>query len=118
MQKVKIRPFIDDRIFAFDRSVNETFYLLQADEAISITDGIVSSVPVASVNETLDMREEVSPQFSVWGLATESLVFADITAFVHDALIEEGLSMEDVELSRWVFNVLVECGCDIADIIG
>jgi hypothetical protein len=117
IQKVTLRPLVIDTLFIFDSSQRETFYWLLGDEAFEIADGVVGSVPVAAVSELLGIGEEAAAQFEFGGLANESLVFEDITAFVHDAIIEEGLGMEDVELARWVFNVLIECGCDVADII-
>jgi hypothetical protein len=46
------------------------------------------------------------------------LIFTDINAFTHDLIIEEGIALEDVDLARWVYSVLVELNFDIADIIG
>jgi hypothetical protein len=45
------------------------------------------------------------------------LIFTDIATFAHDLIIEEGIALGDVDLARWVHNVLVELNFDIADII-
>ncbi len=109
---------INDTVFAFDDSDAERYYLLLADETFAITDGEVSCLTaVDPINETLGISETVSPQTVFTGLATESLVFTDISTFVHDLIIQEGLALGDVELTRWVFNVLIESGCDTVDII-
>jgi hypothetical protein len=55
---------------------------------------------------------------SLVALASESLIFVDIGSYIHGLVIEEGLTLNDVQLLRWVFAVLVESGCDIGDIIG
>jgi hypothetical protein len=108
---------INDTVFGFDDSDAERYYLLLVDETIAITDGEISFIGVDNVGEILGISEAVSPQAVFTGLATESLVFADISAFILEIIIEEGFALGDVELTRWVFNVLIESGCDIADII-
>ena len=121
MQQVKIQPFIDDYFFTWDEGTHEKFYLCQADETIEIADGQVSFVAGSdfdTIDERLGIAETATGQVNFIKLATESLVFADISSFVHDLIVEEGLALGDVELARWVFNVLVASGCDIGDIIG
>jgi len=109
---------INDAVFAFDKADAERFYLCLAEDTITIVDGEVSFVTLdAGAGETLGISDAVFPQTAFTGLATESLIFTDIAAFAHDLIIEEGLALEDVELARWVHNVLVELNFDIADII-
>jgi hypothetical protein len=109
---------INDTVFAFDKADAERFYLCLAEDAITIADGEVSFVTRDAVaGETLGISDAVFPQIAFTGLATESLVFTDISTFVHELIIEEGIALEDVDLARWVHNVLVELNFDIADII-
>ena len=119
--KVKVVQIMDERFFIFDAGTHEKYYLLTAADTIAIMDGEVSFVAVATVgtvNEALGISETASPQTAFMKLATESLVFADVSNYVQELIIEEGLAMGDVELSQWVFNVLIESGCNVADIIG
>jgi hypothetical protein len=114
---ILVLHLIDDRVFLFDASDAERYYLLLADETIEITDGEVSFVDAGTIGETMCIRDTVSPQTVFMLLATESLAFVDIDSFIHGVIVEEGLGMGDVDLARWVFNVLVESGCDTSDII-
>jgi hypothetical protein len=116
---IRVLHYINDTVFAFDEAISERFYLCLADEGIAIADGQVSFVNFdIDIGETLDISEDASPQTVFTGLATESLIFTDINAFTHDLIIEEGIALEDVDLARWVYSVLVELNFDIADIIG
>jgi hypothetical protein len=118
---IKVLHIVEDLLFAFDASVSEKFYLHLADETITITEGEVSFVPVSAVgdiNEVLGIGETVFPQYVFGSLATESMKFADVSTFVRELIIQEGLDMGDVDLARWVFCVLVESGCSVSDIVG
>ena len=120
VQRVKIRPLIDDRFFVWDTSDRARFYVCLANETIAIADGQVSFVAgrdFDTILETFGISEAITQSAVYLRLASESLVFADISSFVHDLIVEEGIALGDVELTRWVFQVLIESGCDIADII-
>lgn len=117
---VKVKHLLDERVFAFDSANVERFYVCQASDTFAMTDGEVSLVSIDTVGEVVEalgMGDAACPQTVSMRLATESLTFADISTLVHEFVIEEGLDMGDVALARWVFNVLIESGCDIADII-
>ena len=119
--KVKVLHIMDESFFIFDTGTHEKYYLLTAADTITIMDNNVSFVAVVGVDtisEIIGFSGTVSHQAIFMKLATESLVFSDISNWVHELIIEEGLAMGDVELARWVFNVLAESGCDLADIIG
>lgn len=118
--QVAVLHRIDDYVFIFDEAEHGRYFLCQADETIAITDGEVSYVAVTTVGaieEVLGIAADTSSKATFGALATESLLFADIPTFTQDLIIEEGIAFGDVELTRWVFNVLIESGCDIADII-
>ena len=112
--RIKVQHILNDTVLGFDDGTYETFYLLLADEAIAITDGQSSSV-VDKVVESLGIGDEVSPKAVFIRLATESLNFTDIDTLIQELIIEEGIGLGDVELTRWVFNVLIECGFDITE---
>ena len=119
--QVTVLHIMDERFFIFDEGTHEKYYLLVAADTFAIMEDEVSFRAINSVGtvvEGLGLSEEVSMCPAFTALATESLIFADIPTLVQEILIEEGLELGDVELTRWVFNVLVESGFDIADIIG
>ena len=121
MPLVKVLHLVDERVFIFDAGTHEKYYLLTAADTIAIMEDEVSFRAidiVGLVSETFGISGTATTQATFVKLATESLVFADISTFVHDLIIQEGLALGDVELTRWVFNVLIEIGCDLADIIG
>lgn len=118
---LKVLHIIDDRFFIFDAGTHEKYYLLTAADTIAIMDDEVSFGAVVGVDPIVDalgISETVSTQAIFTRLAAESLTFADMPALLQEFLIEEGLEIGDVELTRWVFNVLAESGFDVADIIG
>jgi hypothetical protein len=119
--RVKVLHLIDDRMFIFDAGTHEKYYLLTAADTIAIMEDSVSFRAVSGVGaiiEVLGISEAISTQSVFMRLAVESLTFTDISALHQVFLIEEGLEMGDVDLARWVFNVLAESGCNAADIIG
>ena len=118
---LKVKHLIDDRVFIFDAGTHEKYYLLMAADTIAIMENEVSFRAISGVGaivEALGVSETVFTQAAFTRLAAESLTFADIPALLQEFLIEEGLDMGDVDLARWVFNVLAESGFDAADIIG
>jgi hypothetical protein len=119
--RVSVLHILDDRVFIFDEGTHEKYYLLTAADTIAIMEDQVSFRAISGVDpivEALGISETVSTQTVFMRLAAESLTFADIPALLQEFLIEEGLEMGDVDLARWVFNVLAESGFDVADIIG
>jgi len=111
--------YTEDVFHTEDDSVSERYYLCLADDTVELVD---SAVTFLSLDETALERFNVSatavPVGAFVGLASESLTFRDIDTYIQGIIIQEGIAMGDVELTRWVFNVLVESGCDTADIIG
>lgn len=115
---LKVKHAIDDRFFTYDTAEADRFYVVVAADTFSISDGQVSFVAIPGlVEEILSAVDTPTYPVIFGGLAVESLAFTDIAAFACELIIEEGLHMGDVELSRWVFGVLIECGFDVADII-
>lgn len=107
---------IEDTINAEDASVSERYYLLLADETVDMTDGEVTFLSLdLTAAETFNASDTAAPVASFGALASESLVFTDIDSFIQELIIEEGLDFGDVELTRWVFNVLIATGFDIAE---
>jgi hypothetical protein len=107
---------IEDTINAGDASVSERYYLLLADETVDMTDGEVTFLSLdLTAAETFNASDTAAPVASFGALASESLVFTDIDSFIQELIIEEGLDFGDVELTRWVFNVLIATGFDIAE---
>ena len=120
-QKSKTKHLVEEAVFIFDAGTHEKYYLLVPADTFAIMEDEVSFRAINSVGavvEGLGLSEAVSIRPSFMALATESLIFADISTFVQEILIEEGLDLGDVELTRWAFHVLIESGCNIADIIG
>jgi hypothetical protein len=110
---------VADEIHAESDAIPERYYVCLADEIVDMTDGEVSFLSFDElVAERVHSSDVAVPVGSLVALASESLVFADIDSYIQGLIIEEGLALEDVELLRWVFEVLVESGCDIGDIIG
>jgi hypothetical protein len=114
---LKVWHYLADRVFIFDAADTEKYYLLVADEALVIEDGEVSYIAGDTVIEALRFGDVSASHGYFTGLATESLVFADIASFVHEIILEEGIEFGDVELTRWVYQVLAAEGFDLADII-
>lgn len=116
--RLAVIHLINDTVFAFDEGTHERYYLCQANDIIEITDGEVGLVAVNTVgliSEILGFKEMASTQTVFIKLATESLVFSDISAFVHEIVIQEVLGLGDEELSKWMFNLLIASGLDISD---
>jgi hypothetical protein len=108
----------EEELHAEDESVSERYYLCLADETVEMTDGEVMFLSLnKAAQDTFNASATAVPMAVFGGLASESLIFTDIDSYIHGLIIEEGLDLGDVELTRWVFNVLIESGCDIADII-
>jgi hypothetical protein len=109
----------EDAFRTEDDSVSERFYLCLADDTVELVD---SAVTFLSLDETALERFNASatavPVGTFVGLACESLTFRDIDTYIQGIIIQEDIAMGDVELTRWVFNVMVESGCDTTDIIG
>ena len=119
--QLKVSHLVDDRVFIFDEGRHEKYYLLVASDTIAILDEEVSFGVVVGVDpivEDLGINESISSQAVFMRLAVESLAFIDVPALLQGFLIEEGFEIGDVDLARWVFNVLAESGFDVADIIG
>lgn len=116
----KVTHALAERMLVYDKAVDERFYLLLAESTFAITDGEVQYVGVdyRTLAETIGISGVAASAGVLSGLAMESVTFADITAFVNELIIEDGLAMGDVELERWVINVMVESVCSITDIIG
>jgi hypothetical protein len=70
-----------------------------------------------SVAETFNASATTVMMGTFVALASESLIFTDIDSYIHGLIIEEGLAFGDVELTKWVVNVLIESGCNVSDII-
>jgi hypothetical protein len=94
------------------------FYIHVVDEDLTLTDGEVSFLSVKrTVAETLHIDSSATAMGEFVGLATESLIFADIDSLIHGLSIADSFGAEDATLETWVFNVLVELGFNVADII-
>ncbi len=108
----------EESLHSVDTAVSERYYLCLADETVDLTDGEVTFLSLKkSIVETLHASATTVTLGRFGGLASESLIFADIDSYVHGLIIEEGLAFGDVDLTRWVFNVLIESGCNVAEII-
>jgi hypothetical protein len=108
-----------DSFNASDVSESERYYICLADDTVELADGAVTFLSLNNTAfETFNASATAVPVGTFVGLASESLTFRDIDSYIQGITIQEGIAMGDVELTRWVFNVLVESGCDIADIIG
>jgi hypothetical protein len=114
---LKVLHALSDTVFAFDAAETEKYYLLMADEALTIADGQVSYIAGDTIIEAFGFIDTSGSTATLTALATESLVFADIATFVHEIIIEEGLAIGDVELTKWVYQVLIETGFDLGEII-
>lgn len=114
---LKVLHTLSDVFLAFDAVETEKYYLLVADEALVINDGEVSYIAGDTIIEDLGLSDASASQGYFTGLATESLVFADIATFVHEIIIEEGIAIGDVELTMWVYQVLIETGFGLEEII-
>ena len=109
----------EDSFNACDVSESERYYICLADDAVEMTSGTVTFLSLSKTAlETFNSSDTAVPSGTFVGLAHESLAFRDIDSCIHGIIIQEGIAMGDVELARWVFNVLLESGCDVADIIG
>ena len=108
----------EESLHSVDTAVSERYYLCLADETVDLTDGEVTFLSLQkSIVETLHASATTVTLGRFGGLASESLIFADIDSYIHGLIIEEGLAFGDVDLTRWVFNVLIESGCNVAEII-
>jgi len=109
----------EDSFNAGDISESERYYICLADDTVELVDGAVTFLSLdETALETFNASATAVPVGTFVGLASESLTFRDIDSYIQGIIIQEGLDLGDVELTRWAFNVLVESGCDIADIIG
>lgn len=108
----------EDTFNAGDASQSERYYICLADDTVEITSGTVTFLSLSKTAlEAFNSSDTAVPSGTFVGLAHESLAFRDIESCIHGIIIQEGIAMGDVELARWVFNVLLESGCDVADII-
>ena len=124
--KSYVLHILNDTVFIFDEGAQSEYEYIMMDEwgihliasdGFGIGDALEEDAG-AVVTEHLDISETVDKTLVFPKLASESLMFSDVMSLVNSLIIDEGLDLGDVELTRWVFNVLVECGCDIADIVG
>ena len=124
--KSYVLHILNETVFIFDEGAQSEYEYIMMDEwgiHLGVSDGLdVGDEPKddygTRVVEDLGISETVNKSLIFPKLATESLLFSDALSLVNGLIIDEGLDLGDVELTRWVFNVLVECGCDIADIVG
>jgi hypothetical protein len=108
----------EESLHSMDAAISERYYLCLADETVDLTDGEIVFLSInRTVAETFNASSTAVPLGIFGGLASESLTFRDIDSYIHGLVIQEGLDLGDVELARWVFNVLIESGCNAADII-
>ena len=108
----------EDSFNAGDISESERYYICLADDTVELVDGAVTFLSLdETALETFNASATAVPVGTFVGLASESLTFRDIDSYIQGIIIQEGLDLGDVELTRWAFNVLVESGCDISDII-
>lgn len=114
----KTTHLLTDYFFTFDIANDEKYYLLTAGDVLDVTDNDPAWAYDVGLVEVLSMGGLVAPNAVFGGLATESLVFADVMSFAHDVIIEEGIEMGDVELAKWTCQVLLASGFDLTDIIG
>lgn len=107
---------VEESVHAEDDVGFGRFYILLAEEEIAFVDGEVSFLSTSErIAETLKFESGVIRNVIFNGVAAESLIFADVNSLAHIMIIEEGLTIDDVELTRWVYNVLIESGLDIAE---
>jgi len=108
----------EDDFGVIDASVSERYYLLLAESALGIEDGVASIFSVDMVIADNLHSSSAAAQMGILGaIATESMAFADLSSFIHGLTIEESLGIVDIHLERWTMNVLIECGFNMADII-
>jgi hypothetical protein len=112
-------PLATDAMYLEDAVVSEKYFLELAEETIDISDGVISFLSYQhTLHDAVKGSDVAVPVGSLGAIATESLVFADLTSYVHGLMIDEALELGDLELTEWLFNVLVESGFDLTDIIG
>ena len=116
---------LNDTLFIFDASeltIYATFsddygIQLAAEDGFDVGDETKNDLG-ATLAEVLEISETAERNLGFHRLAVESLRFADVVSAMYGMVIEEGFELGDVELALWAFNALVECGFDMADIIG
>ena len=107
---------VNDTVFSFDRAW--PVWEMQVEETVGVAESVVWPFePTAAVNEEIDLADSGTLEPVFFGLATESLVFADFQTLVQEVLIEEGMAIGDVPLLLWTVSLLLAEGFGIEEII-